>query len=62
MNIYDPKVEPDQIIYELTNPFVTDSPENVKNSITIHNDPYVSVERTHAIIVCTEWDEFIVSV
>lgn len=61
MNIYDPKVEPEQIIFELTNPYVTDSPEKVKNAITIHDDPYVSVERTHAIILCTEWDEFVVS-
>lgn len=62
MNIYDPKVEHEQILYELTNPYITDTPEKVKNAITIHDDPYVAVQRTHAIIVCTEWDEFVVSI
>lgn len=59
LNIYDPKVEPDQIIYELTNPYMTDAPDKIKQAISIHNDPYSAVQSTHAIVVCTEWDEFI---
>ena len=29
--------------------------------ITIHDDPYKAAEGTHALVVCTEWDEFVVS-
>lgn len=59
LNIYDPKVEPEQMMYELTNPFVTENPESVKKAVKIHSDPYSAVQGTHAIIVCTEWDEFV---
>lgn len=59
LNIYDPKVERSQIITDLTSPRVTDFPDEVKKSIEIFTDPYTAVENTHAIIVCTEWDEFV---
>lgn len=59
LDIYDPKVEPEQIIDDLTHPYVTESPECVKKSVQIHNDPYSAVQGTHAIVVCTEWDEFV---
>ena len=62
LDIYDPKVEPEQIIDDLTHPMVTDSPENVKQAVQIHSDPYSAVRSTHAIVLCTEWDEFIVSI
>ncbi|XP_046388450.1 UDP-glucose 6-dehydrogenase [Ischnura elegans] len=58
LHIYDPKVDHDQIIQDLTHPTVTDEPENVKNSIVIHSDPYSATNATHAIVLCTEWDEF----
>lgn len=59
--IYDPKVEPEQIFNELTHPSVTENPEDVRKSVQIHSDPLSAVMGTHAIVVCTEWDEFIVS-
>lgn len=46
---------------DLTHPSVTDFPENIRKVVKIHNDAYSAVENTHAIVVCTEWDEFIVS-
>ncbi|XP_070501933.1 UDP-glucose 6-dehydrogenase isoform X1 [Chironomus tepperi] len=62
LNIYDPKVsskvEKSQIIMDLTSPRVTDFPDDVKSSIEIFTNPYDAVEKTHAIVVCTEWDEF----
>ena len=61
LNIYDPKVESSQILVDLTSPKVTDFPEEVKKAISIFTDPYESVKGTHAIVVCTEWDEFVVS-
>ncbi|XP_058124610.1 UDP-glucose 6-dehydrogenase isoform X1 [Anopheles ziemanni] len=60
LNIYDPKVEPEQIMADLTHPKVTDSPEYVKRAVQIFADPYDAVRGTHALVVCTEWDEFVV--
>jgi len=31
---------------------------SVERLITIVNDPYEAVEGAHALVVCTEWDEF----
>ncbi|CAD7002323.1 unnamed protein product [Ceratitis capitata] len=59
LDIYDPKVEPEQIIDDLTHPCVTESPESVKKAVQIHSDPYSAVRGTHAIVLCTEWDEFV---
>jgi len=53
-------VEPEQIQKDLTHPYVTDNPENVIRSIEIHNNPYTAADSTHAIVICTEWDEFVV--
>ena len=30
--------------------------------LTIHDDPYSATKSTHAIVICTEWDEFVVNV
>ncbi|KAG5678832.1 hypothetical protein PVAND_008466 [Polypedilum vanderplanki] len=59
LNIYDPKVEKSQIINDLTSPRVTDFPDETRKSIEIFSDPYAAVENTHAIVICTEWDEFV---
>jgi UDPglucose 6-dehydrogenase len=45
-------------MFDLTSPRVTDCPEEVKKSIEIFTDAYSAVENTHAIVICTEWDEF----
>lgn len=60
LDIYDPKVEPEQIIDDLTHPSVTESPEDVRKAVQIHSDPYSAVRGTHALVICTEWDEFVV--
>ncbi|KAG8288322.1 UDP-glucose 6-dehydrogenase [Homalodisca vitripennis] len=59
LHIYDPKVEYNQIMEDLTHPCVTDEPERVKKQITIHTDAYSATKGTHAIVLCTEWDEFV---
>lgn len=33
---------------------------NLKNRISIYKDAYSATKDTHAIVVCTEWDEFMV--
>lgn len=30
----------------------------VKKLVSIEKDPYKAVENAHAVVVCTEWDEF----
>lgn len=59
LHIYDPKVEEAQIIEDLTHPYVTVEPELVKKRISIYNDAYEATKDVHAIVVCTEWDEFL---
>lgn len=58
LNVYDPKVEPKQIMSDLTDASVTDTPEHVRDVVTVHSDPYAAVNGAHALVVCTEWDEF----
>ncbi len=58
MEIYDPKVESEQIFRDLTSPAVTENPEYVRNAVKVQSNPYSAVERAHAIVVCTEWDDF----
>jgi len=53
-------VDPEQIKKDLTHLCVTDNPENVIKSIEIHDNPYRTSQSTHAIVICTEWDEFVV--
>ncbi|XP_052825507.1 UDP-glucose 6-dehydrogenase isoform X2 [Octopus bimaculoides] len=57
--IYDPKVDPKQIYAELMHPTITDKPEMVKEFVTICPCPYKAAEAAHAVVICTEWDEFI---
>lgn len=61
LNIYDPKVDPSQIIEDLTHASVTDNPEYVRKAIQIHDNAYDAVQDTYAIVLCTEWDEFVVN-
>ncbi|XP_064636878.1 UDP-glucose 6-dehydrogenase-like [Lineus longissimus] len=58
ITIYDPKVEKVQIMSELTHPAITDDPDKVSNLVTIVDDPYEAARGAHALVVCTEWDEF----
>ncbi|XP_015748531.1 PREDICTED: UDP-glucose 6-dehydrogenase-like [Acropora digitifera] len=58
ITVYDPKVEKEQILLELTHPSISEDPERVERLITIENDPYKAVEAAHALVICTEWDEF----
>lgn len=57
--IYDPKVEHEQIKMDLTNPSLLSDPSAFDKLVTIETDPYKAVEGAHALVVCTEWDEFV---
>ncbi|KAK2181016.1 hypothetical protein NP493_415g01005 [Ridgeia piscesae] len=57
VSIYDPKVDHKQIVSDLTDPAVSDK-ETVDKLVTITTDPYEAAKGAHAIVICTEWDEF----
>jgi len=56
--IYDPKVEKSQMFLELTDPGLSLDPEKVQKLVTVCTEPYEAVAKSHAFVVCTEWDEF----
>ncbi|XP_031570978.1 UDP-glucose 6-dehydrogenase-like, partial [Actinia tenebrosa] len=58
LTIYDPKVKESQILLELQDPAISEDPTRVKRLVTIEQDPYKAVDKAHAFVVCTEWDEF----
>lgn len=55
--IFDPKVEPEQIHFDL-NYLDTRSKEENAKGVSIETDPYETCKDAHAIAVLTEWDEF----
>ncbi|XP_063239609.1 UDP-glucose 6-dehydrogenase [Bacillus rossius redtenbacheri] len=59
LHVYDPKVEHEQIMEDLTHPSITEEPEEVRKNVVLYNDPYSATSDTHAIVLCTEWDEFV---
>ncbi|CAB4001132.1 UDP-glucose 6-dehydrogenase-like [Paramuricea clavata] len=58
VTIYDPKVEEEQVYLELCHPSIAVDPEKVKKLVKVEKDAYTAVENAHALVVCTEWDEF----
>jgi UDPglucose 6-dehydrogenase len=60
--IYDPQVEDSQIIFELSNPQLNLTIESVKQKVTMVHNPYEACNNSHAIVICTEWDEFKVTI
>lgn len=53
-------MEESQIFYDLTHPSICESPERVRKVVKVHKDAYSATKGTHAIVICTEWDEFAV--
>jgi len=59
LHIYDPKVERAQILLDLNQSSADGETNDEKSVVKIHNDPYEAAKDTHALVICTEWDEFI---
>lgn len=57
INVYDPKVSPDQIQSDINYLDSRAEEDNLKY-LKIKKDPYKAVEDVHAIAILTEWDEF----
>ncbi|XP_041359967.1 UDP-glucose 6-dehydrogenase-like isoform X2 [Gigantopelta aegis] len=59
IRIYDPKVEHCQIKRELTDPDLGLNADMVTDLVTLCTDAYQACNNCHALVICTEWDEFI---
>jgi len=57
LEIYDPKVTEQQVVAEMTG--VSSDPGAVARLVTAHTDPYTAALGAHAVVICTEWDEFV---
>ncbi|KAK5642331.1 hypothetical protein RI129_008498 [Pyrocoelia pectoralis] len=58
LHIYDPKVEESQIFEDLGHSPVCEIPECLPKFLKIYADAYSALNGTHAIVLCTAWDEF----
>jgi len=58
LHIYDPKVEAAQILFDLEQAEGENESGDNKSVVNIHSDPYEAAKGTHALVICTEWDEF----
>nr|WP_294936567.1 UDP-glucose 6-dehydrogenase [uncultured Flavobacterium sp.] len=57
VSVYDPKVEAEQIYFDLNYLETRPKSENEKG-LTIEKNPYEACEGAYAVAVLTEWDEF----
>ena len=57
ISIFDPKVNDNQIYFDMNYLESRSEAEN-KKGLTIENDPYDACKDSHAIAILTEWDEF----
>ena len=55
--VFDPKVNENQIYYDL-NYLESRAEEENKKGLTVSTDPYAACKDAHAIAILTEWDEF----
>lgn len=59
LSIYDPKVTEQQVRMELGQPGICEDTERIDRLVTCHTDPYAAAAGAHAVVICTEWDEFV---
>ncbi|KAF8770574.1 UDP-glucose 6-dehydrogenase-like [Argiope bruennichi] len=59
LHIYDPKVHEQQILLDLTYSEGIEDSYKVEEQVLTFSSPYLAAQNTHAIVVCTEWDEFL---
>lgn len=59
LNIFDPKVTKEQIMFALSNVQSNLPFEKIKDNVQIFDDNILKAcEQSHAIVICTEWDMF----
>ncbi|CAF1501630.1 unnamed protein product, partial [Didymodactylos carnosus] len=57
LSIYDPKVTSERIFLDLSEQ-TGKTEKDLHAHVTIANDAYDAAKDAHAIVICTEWDEF----
>ncbi|CAF1156202.1 unnamed protein product [Didymodactylos carnosus] len=57
LSIYDPKVTSERIFLDLSEQ-TGKTEKELSQVVTIANDSYEAAKEAHAIVVCTEWEEF----
>ncbi|KFM60973.1 UDP-glucose 6-dehydrogenase, partial [Stegodyphus mimosarum] len=62
LNIYDPKVPEQQIISDLSYSEGIEDSYKVEEQVEVFSNPYDAAQNTHAVVICTEWDEFLVKI
>lgn len=59
LNIFDPKVSKEQIMFELSNAQSSLPYEKIKENVHVYDENILEAcKQSHAIVVCTEWDMF----
>jgi len=61
LSIYDPEVSKEQMFQDLNEAIdgsIKENKPSVDELVTYETDPYEAAAGAHAIIICTEWDEF----
>ncbi|ESN91097.1 hypothetical protein HELRODRAFT_90436 [Helobdella robusta] len=59
ISIYDPQVDPEQMLHLNTHTHkYTHTGIDIEKYIKIYKSPYEAAKKAHAIVICTEWDEF----
>lgn len=58
LEVYDPKVDREQVMADLL--YAMNNNNQALRSVRVASDAYAAVTGAHAIIICTEWDEFVV--
>ncbi len=53
-------MEEKQIFMDLTTIMGAEDQDQVRDLIQVHADPYSAAKDAHAVVICTEWDEFTV--
>ncbi|SAM07800.1 hypothetical protein [Absidia glauca] len=56
--IYDPKVDRQQIVMDLSEPGVVDTQQQVEKHVQICSSAYEAAKDADAVVLVTEWDEF----
>ena len=56
LNVYDPKVEEPQILFDMN--YINGNDLMNRKFISVHNDPLDCLVNTNIIAILTEWDEF----
>jgi UDPglucose 6-dehydrogenase len=56
LNIYDPKVKESQIFFDMN--YINGNEKNIREYVSVYNNPIDCLYKTNVIAILTEWDEF----